>query len=111
MPILSYSSTTDADVAERSAELGFACHLSTPLSVVAIAHQVALAAPVDLAARLRRAQPTLRRHLSRVEIARDMYRSVNASLEPLECRGCIGGARRRMVARGQLGCHPYQRRR
>ena len=84
MPILSYSSATDADVAERSAELGFSCHLSTPLSVVAIAHQVALAAPVDLAARLRRAQPTLRRHLGRVEIAREMYRSVNASLEPLD---------------------------
>ena len=84
MPILSYSSTTDADVAERSAELGFGCHLSTPLSVVAITHQVALAAPIDLAARLRRAQPTLRRHLARAEIARDMYRSVNASLEPLD---------------------------
>ena len=84
MPILSYSATTDAAVAERSVELGFTCHLSTPLSVAAIAHQVALAAPVDLAARLRQSQRTLRAHLSRVETAREMYRSVNASLEPLD---------------------------
>lgn len=84
MPILSYSVTTDADVAERSLEFGFTCHLSTPLSVAAIAHQVALAAPVDLATRLRQSQRTLRTHLSRVETAREMYRSVNASLEPLD---------------------------
>ena len=84
MPILSYSSTTDTDVTVRSVELGFTCHLSTPLSAVAVAHQVALAAPVDLGARLRRAQPTLRRYLSRVDIVREMHRSVNASLEPLQ---------------------------
>lgn len=84
MPILSYSATTDATVTQRSAELGFAHHLSTPLSLVAIVHQVALAAPVDLAARLRRAEPTLRRYLSRVEIVREMHRSVNASLDPLQ---------------------------
>lgn len=84
MPILSYSSESDANVADRSAELGFVCHVSTPLSFVAIEHQVALAAPIDLAARLRLAQPTLRRHFSRIEVAREMYRSVNASLKPLD---------------------------
>lgn len=83
-PILSYSSTSDGDIGKRSDELGFACHLSTPLRLVAIVHQVALAAPADLAARLRRAQPTLQRYLSRVEVVREMYRSVNASLEPLQ---------------------------
>jgi diguanylate cyclase (GGDEF)-like protein len=84
MPILSYSSTTDTDVVEWSAELGFSCHLSTPLSVVAITYQAAMASPVDLAARLRRDEPTLRCHLSRVEIARELYRMVNVSLEPLD---------------------------
>ena len=83
MPVLPYSSANDAGVTERSVEFGFACHLSIPLSAVAIAHQVALAAPVDLAARLRRSQSTLRRYLSRVDIVREMHRSVNASLEPL----------------------------
>ncbi len=91
MPILSYSSESDANVAERSAELGFVCHVSTPLSFVAIEHQVALATPIDLAARLRLVQPTLRRHFSRIEVAREMYRSVNASLKPLDVADALAG--------------------
>ena len=83
MPIMSYSSTGGPSVAARSAELGFGCHLATPIDPVAVAHQVALASPEDLAARLRRAQPTLRRFVSRVEVVREMHRSVNASCEPL----------------------------
>lgn len=83
MPIMSYSSTGDPSVAARSAEFGFACHLTTPIDPVAVAHRVVLASPVDLAARLSRAQPTLRRFVSRVEVVREMHRSVNASCEPL----------------------------
>ena len=84
MPIVSYSSSSsDPAVARRSAELGFACHLTAPIDPVAIAHQVALAAPVDLAARVRQSQSTLRRFVSRVEVVREMHRAVNASCDPL----------------------------
>ena len=84
MPVVSYSSVADPDVARRSAELGFLCHLTTPIDPVTIAHQVALASPVDLVARLSGAQATLRRFVSRVDVVREMHRSVNTSCEPLQ---------------------------
>ena len=81
-PIVSYSASHDVDVIERSKALGFTSHLVTPLSVVEIEHQVALASPADLSTRLRRSQPMLRRYLGRVEVINEMHRAVNASLDP-----------------------------
>ena len=81
-PIVSYSASPAVDVVERSRALGFVSHLAAPLSVVEVEHQVTLASPADLATRLRRVQPMLRRYLGRVEVINEMHRAVNASLDP-----------------------------
>ena len=89
MPVLSYSASQDDAVVARSAELGFAAHLLVPLSRVEVAHQIAMAAPGDLATRLRSAQSALRQYLGRVEVVREMQRSVNASLDPFDVAEAI----------------------
>ena len=89
MPIASYSSQTGSDVRSRSRKLGFACHLDAPLNGNEIAHQVALASQEDLATRLRKSQPTLRRFLNRVDVVREMHRSVNESLVPAQVADAV----------------------
>ena len=81
-PIVSYSANPDVAVADRSRELGFATHLTAPLNPVEIAHQIAIAAPIDLAARWRQARLSLERYLRRVEPLSEITRHVAASLEP-----------------------------
>lgn len=79
---MSYSANNAVAVAERSRALGFTAHLAAPLNPVEIAHQIAIGAPVDLAARWRQARSSLERYLRRVEPLSDMTRRVTASLEP-----------------------------
>ena len=81
-PVVSYSVDPGRHVADRSRAIGFTTHLKAPLSPVEIEHQLALAAPVDLATRFRQFQPTLRRYLNRVGIIGEMTRAVNASMDP-----------------------------
>ena len=81
-PIVSYSASQSTEVADRSRAIGFVSHLAAPLSAVQIEHLVALASSGDLATRLRRSQPMLRRYLGRVEVISEMHRAVNEWLEP-----------------------------
>ena len=82
MPIVSYSSDRAAAVAYRSRQVGFATHLSAPLNPLEIAHQIAVAAPADLATRWQRSRASLARYLDRVGPMSEMTRHVAASLEP-----------------------------
>ena len=49
----------------------------------AVPQQVTLVPAVDLATRLNRTQPMLRRYLTHVDTLREMYRSVSRSLDPV----------------------------
>ena len=82
MPIVSYSADPAAAVAGRSRKLGFTTHLSAPLNPVEIAHQIAVAAPADLATRWQRSRAALARYLNRVDPLSEMTRHVAAPLEP-----------------------------
>ena len=82
MPIVSYSADPDAAVATRSREIGFGTHLSAPLNPVEVAHQIAVAAPADLATRWQRSRSSLARYLNRVEPLSEMTRHVATPLEP-----------------------------
>ena len=82
MPILSYSADGAAAVADRSRQVGFSAHLSAPLNAVEIGHQIALAAPGDLATRWRGSAASLARYLNRVDPMSEMTRHVAAPLEP-----------------------------
>lgn len=88
-PIASYSSQSGSDVLNRSKQLGFACHLDAPLSGTEVAHQVAISSQEDLSTRLHRSQPTLRRFLNRLDVVREMHRSVNESLEPAQVADAV----------------------
>lgn len=81
-PVVSYSVDSRRQVGDQSRAIGFATHLKAPLNPVDIEHQLALAAPVDLATRLRQFQSTLRRYLSRIEVIGEMVRAVNSSVDP-----------------------------
>ena len=63
-PILSYSSSSETTVLERSRGYGFSQHLAAPVS------------PVDLATRWRRAGGALARYLDRVETYTELTRRV-----------------------------------
>ena len=82
MPIVSYSADPDAAVATRSREIGFVTHLRAPLNPVEVAHQIAVAAPADLATRWQRSRVSLVRYLNRVEPLSEMTRHVATPLEP-----------------------------
>ena len=82
MPIVSYSADPDAAVATRSREIGFGTHLSAPLNPVEVAHQIAVAAPADLATRWQRSRSSLARYLNRIEPLSEMTRHVATPLEP-----------------------------
>ncbi|MDP7340190.1 MAG: hypothetical protein QF786_12800, partial [Vicinamibacterales bacterium] len=82
MPVVSYSADHATGVADRSRNSGFTTHLTAPLNPVEVAHQVAIAAPADLATRWRRSRSALLRFLNRVEPLSEMTRHVAAPLEP-----------------------------
>ena len=82
MPILSYSADCATAVADRSRQLGCVAHLSAPLNPVEIGHQIALAAPGDLATRWRGSAASLARYLNRVDPLSEMTRHVAAPLGP-----------------------------
>ena len=93
MPIVSYSADPAAAVADRSREIGFTTHLSAPLNPVDIAHQIAVAAPADLATRWERGWASLARYLNRVESLSEMTRAVATPLEPgLVAEALVGRA-------------------
>ena len=82
MPIVSYSADLAAAVAQRSRKIGFTSHLSAPLNPLEVAHQIAVAAPADLATRWQRSRASLLRYLNRVDPLIEMVQHVAASLEP-----------------------------
>ena len=82
MPIVSYSADLAAAVAQRSRKIGFTSHLSAPLNPLEVAHQIAVAAPADLATRWQRSRASLLRYLNRVEPLIEMVQHVAAPLEP-----------------------------
>ena len=82
MPVVSYSADHATGVADRPRNSGFTTHLTAPLNPVEVAHQVAIAAPADLATRWRRSRSALLRFLNRVEPLSEMTRHVAAPLEP-----------------------------
>ena len=81
-PVVSYSANPRAAVADRSRQIGFASHFNAPLDPVETAHQIAIAAPADLATRWRKSRASLERYLNRVEPLNEMTRKVAATLEP-----------------------------
>ena len=91
IPVVSYSASESAEVADRSRAIGFASHLAAPLSAVEIEHLIVLASSGDLAARLRRSQPMLRRYLGRVEVITEMHRAVSEWLEPARVADALVG--------------------
>ncbi len=91
MPVVSYSADPAVAVTERSRHIGFATHLTAPLDPVDIAHQIALAAPGDLATRWRRTQTPLLRFLGRVRMFTQIARHVAAPLEPMPVAEALVG--------------------
>ena len=91
MPIVSYSADSDAAVAARSRKIGFKAHLTAPLNPVEIAHQIAVAAPADLATRWQRSRVPLTRYLNRVEPLSEMTRHVAALLDPVPVAEALVG--------------------
>ena len=91
MPIASYSADSTVSGAQRSRDLGFATHLTTPLDAIDVAHQIALAMPGDMAARWRRLQRPLVRFLNRVPIHAQIARHVAAPFEPMPVAEALVG--------------------
>jgi len=91
MPVVSYSADPAVAVTERSRDMGFATHLTTPLDPVDVAHQIALAAPGDLAARWRQAEMPLLQFLGRVPMFTQIARHVAAPLEPMPVADALVG--------------------
>ncbi|MFQ5668800.1 MAG: diguanylate cyclase, partial [Candidatus Binatia bacterium] len=79
---VSYSIDADRYLAELSHTAGFTTHLKAPLRPVEIDCQLALAQPTELSARLRMCRAPLGRHLARHDVLADVFRRVNASVEP-----------------------------
>lgn len=82
MPVVSYSEDGGDEVVERSRRMGFASHLTAPLSAEEVERQMAAGAREDLASRLRRFQRTLRNRLDRKDALVSMMRATAATLEP-----------------------------
>ncbi|MEE2638377.1 MAG: diguanylate cyclase [Acidobacteriota bacterium] len=91
VPVASYSTDRHTTVLERSRELGFTTHLQAPLQSVEVAHQVALAAPVDLATRWRDSGHSLTRFLHRVDVMSELTRQVAAPIEPIPVADALVG--------------------
>jgi len=89
--VVSYSADRAVAVAERSRDIGFATHLTTPLDATDVAHHIALAVPGDLATRWRRTQVPLARFLDRVSMFTQVARHVGAPFEPLPVAEALVG--------------------
>jgi diguanylate cyclase (GGDEF)-like protein len=90
-PVASYSADRSVAVAERSRDIGFATHLTTPLDAIDVAHHIAMAVPGDLATRWRRTQVPLVRFLDRVPMVTQVVRHVAAPFEPMPVAEAIVG--------------------
>jgi len=82
LPVISYSTTTGPKVVNRSRRLGFTAHLRSPLSPEDIAGQLSRVKRIDLFARIRKSQRTLRTRLGRRATLADIVNAVNPTLEP-----------------------------
>jgi diguanylate cyclase (GGDEF)-like protein len=82
MPIVSYSPDGGDEIAELSRRMGFASHLSAPLSASELDARIAAGARKDLATRLREGQDTLRRRVEQKDALLAMVRATAASLDP-----------------------------
>jgi hypothetical protein len=91
IPIASHSADPAVSGAERSRALGFVTHLTTPVDVIDVAHQIALAAPGDMAARCRHVQRPLVRFLDRVPVLTQIARHVAAPFEPMPVAEALVG--------------------
>ena len=81
-PLVSYSADGGRQLVELSRSLGCVAHLRAPLSPIELERQLVLSQYIDLSDRLRKFQTILKRHVSRHEVAADVFRTVNASTEP-----------------------------
>ena len=80
--LVSYSVDSDRQLSDVSRRTGFASHLKAPLSPLDVERELALVASTDLADRFATFQSTLRRHLTRQDVLADVFRNVNASVDP-----------------------------
>lgn len=90
-PIASYSADQGVAVTERSRDIGFATHLTTPLDPIDVAHHIVLAVPGDLATRWQRTQVPLARFLDRVPMFTQVVRHVAAPFEPMPVAEALVG--------------------
>jgi diguanylate cyclase (GGDEF)-like protein len=82
IPVVSYSTRSERQIAALSKQIGFASHLTVPLSPEGIERRIRLRARTDFAARLLQGQAALRARLCRRSTLIDVMRSVNQALEP-----------------------------
>src|SRR5512134_1615334 len=82
VPVVSYSAGGGRGVIDLSRRLGFTTHLKAPLSPTVVQGQLARAKGMDLFARIRATQRTLRGRLAGREALVDLVRAVNSTLDP-----------------------------
>ncbi len=82
VPVASYSVGGGRAVADLSRSIGFTSHLNAPLKPADIVRVFGAPGRADLEARLRAAQPTLRRVFARAGVFAELVRAANASLDP-----------------------------
>ncbi len=82
IPVISYSARTGRGLADLSKQIGFAAHLTAPLSPVDVERQIAPRTQGDFASRLRHEQRALQGRLGRRDVLIDVIRSVNSTLDP-----------------------------
>ena len=82
IPVVSYSTRAGRDLVDLSRQIGFASHLTAPLSATQVEQQIGLGVQGDFASRLRQGQRALRSRLGRREALSEVMRSVNSTLEP-----------------------------
>jgi diguanylate cyclase (GGDEF)-like protein len=82
LPIVSYSAAGGRGVVDLSRRLGFMTHLKAPVSPEDVHGQLARARAVDLFARIRATQRTLRASLTGRAALVDIVRAVNSTLDP-----------------------------
>ena len=82
VPVVSYSAGGGRGVIDLSRRLGFTTHLKAPLSPTVVQGQLARVKGMDLFARIRATQRTLRGRLAGREALVDLVRAVNSTLDP-----------------------------
>lgn len=89
LPVLSYSASSSRQVSALSRELGFTAHLRAPVIPTDVDEQIARLARVDLFARIRVAQSTLRTLLASRAVLADVVEAVTPTLEPKRVVGAL----------------------